>query len=230
MFMSNAAKKLSTHGASASSSDASPANEADVFTHEAPCSHAQRLVQARVQLDALQAVWPDLVAQTTDARKASSGKVAGRMMPTLRKLFQLAATPTWAPVFNALGVSSDPEHHVPFDAAHLLARTERYEALQALHTELLALATLVSDDLLHQGAQIVAAGKPAIGLARTLARTNPTFKGKVAPILNELTAMTASARKNAEAAAVEETDVEEDDEEDERPEGSDAKPDAKPDA
>jgi hypothetical protein len=42
--------------------------------------------------------------------------------------------------------------------------------------------------------KIVTAGKPAVGLARTIAKSNPAFRGKVAPILNELAAMTAQAR------------------------------------
>lgn len=221
--MKNTAQKLAPPDPIPASDTVTPANETAVST-DALLTPAQRLARSRAQLDAIRGIWRDLVAQTTEGRKASSGKVAARMMSPLRTLFQLAATPAWAPVFSALGVSHDPEHHVPFEPAQLLARIERYEALQEIHGEILSLAALVADDLLHHGAQIVSAGKPAIGLARTLAKTNPAFRGKVAPILNELQAMTASARKGVGA---EDTDEDAEGTADE-PEGDE--PDTNPDA
>lgn len=196
------------------------ANETAISS-DALLTPAQRLARSRSQLDAIRGTWPDLVAQTTEGRKTSSGKVAARMVSPLRGLFQLAATPAWAPVFSALGVGQDPEHHIPFEPTQLLARADRYEALQSLHGALVELTALVADDLLHHGAQIVSAGKPAIGLARALAKTNPAFRGKVAPILNELNAMTASTRKGAPAEGGEDveevTDAPEDDEPDTKP-------------
>jgi len=203
---------------------AEPANQAAVISSNELLTPAQRLASTRALIAGFRASWPDLRAQTTEGRKASSGKAAARMMTPLRTLFHLAASPQWAPVFGALGVSQDAELHVPFDAAKLLMRTERYTALQALQAELKELTALVGDDLLHQGSQLVAAGKPAIGLARTLAKSNPTFRGQVATILNELSAMTAGTRHGSDDEEVDAT------EEDEDPDATDDASDPKPDA
>ncbi len=223
--MKNTAQKLSPSATVLSPTDDGPANEGAAPGADGPTSLADRLSRSQKHLQSIRAVWPDLMAQTIQARKASSGKVAARMMSPLRALFQLASTPAWAPVFSALGVGNDAEQHVPFDPAQLLARADRYEALQRLHTDLTELAALVADDLLHQGAQIVSAGKPAIGLTRTLAQTNPVFRGKVAPILNELNAMTASTRKGGA-----EGDDDATDDETAGTEGEGQEPDKKPDA
>lgn len=223
--MKNTAQKLSPSTDLLARADDGPANEGPHGANDGPSSPAERLALARKHVQSIRGVWSDLKGQTIDERKSSSGKVAARMVPPLRALFQLASTPAWKPVFSALGVGQDPEVHIPFDPAQLLARADRYEALQGLHAELTELSAQVADDLLHHGAQIVSAGKPAIGLARTLAQTNPVFRGKVAPILNELNTMTASARKGGEAADEETTD--EDAGEDT---ASGKEPDAKPDA
>lgn len=193
--MTNALPKAPAH-ARLPSSNPLPANEAlhDPATPRS-LSLDERLARSREHLRAIRETWSDLRAQTTEARRLSSGKVAARMIEPLRALFRLAATPTWAPVFAALGVGHDTEQHHPFDPSQLLARAERYEALQALHAELLELTSLVADDLLHHGARIVSAGKPAISLARTLSQNNPIFRAQVAPILNELNAMVSHARK-----------------------------------
>jgi hypothetical protein len=222
--MSSSAHKLMNDGPVDPTPHGVPANQATVISSEELVTPEQRLSASRGRIAGILADWPDLRAQTAEARKASSGKAAARMMTPLRSLFQLAASPQWAPVFGALGVSQDAEHHVPFDAAQLLARTQRYAALQQLQSELKELTALVGDDLLHQGAQLVAAGKPAIGLARTLAKSNPTFRGKVATILNDLTAMTAGARNGAGDDEVDEVD--EDEDLDDAGDAPDPKPDA----
>lgn len=221
--MGEAARKMKNDGPVAPTPNPAPANEAAAPPPEAPVSVEQRLARSRALIEEVKAAWPDLVAQTAEARKGSSGKNAARMMTPLRGLFRLAAAPEWAPVFGALGVSQDAEHHVPFNATQLLARADRYAALEQLRVELEALTALVADDLLHQGAQLVTAGKPAIRLARTLAQTNPVFRGKVADVLNKLSAMTAGTRNGADDEAGE---VEDDTADEDEGESPDAKPDA----
>lgn len=223
--MKNAAQKLSSSATVLSPTDDGAANEGASVANDGPSSPAERLAAARKHVHSIRNVWSDLKGQTIDERKSSSGKVAARMVPPLRALFQLASTPAWKPVFSALGVGQDAEVHIPFDPAQLLARADRYEALQQLHAELTELTAQVADDLLHHGAQIVSAGKPAIGLARTLAQTNPVFRGKVAPILNDLNAMTAGARKGGDTTDEDTTD---EDTSENTPSGKE--PDAKHDA
>jgi hypothetical protein len=226
--MGEAARKLKNDGPDAPPANPAPANEAEAPVAR-PLTPEQRLARSRALIEDFKGTWPDLVAQTAEARKGSSGKNAARMMAPLRGLFRLAAAPEWAAVFGALGVSQDAEHHVPFHATQLLARADRYAALEQLRVELLALTALVSDDLLHQGAQLVTAGKPAIRLARTLAKTNPVFRGKVADVLNQLTAMTAGTRSGAAASeegVEDESDGEDDGADDDEGESPDPKPDA----
>jgi hypothetical protein len=62
------------------------------------------------------------------------------------------------------------------------------------------LADRLDDEALHLGAETATPALLALELARVLAKSNASFRGSIAPVLDALSAMTLAAR-NALAAA-----------------------------
>lgn len=184
-------------GAVVSSHD-TPANETgkdNVAGHSAPLTLEQRVALSIGYIQALSALWPDLVALTDDQRRASNGRLASRYVGALETLFTVASTPPYAPAFALLGNTEGKVDGGTFDPAALLDEIQGIAALRKVSIAVKKLDALIDDDLMHRGEKVVEPGLAALDLARSLARSNAHFRAKIATSLNEFKSMTARARR-----------------------------------
>ena len=188
---------LAPNGAVVSSHD-TPANETGkdhVAGHSAPLTLEQRVALSLGYIQALSALWPDLVALTDDQRRASNGRLASRYVGALETLFTVASTPPYAPAFALLGNTEGKVDGGTFDPAALLDEIQGIAALRKVSIAVKKLDALIDDDLMHRGEKVVEPGLAALDLARSLARSNAHFRAKIATSLNEFKSMTARARR-----------------------------------
>lgn len=165
-----------------------------------PTELEQRVEQTLMHLKAARDLWPNLTQLEQDQRKRSLGRMVSSLGPALHKLFALLqpkADGTLSPLakhFDALGVQDegvDPEH---FETELLSRRLARVEAEQQIVDALEDFTQTLRDDVLHTGELVIGPGLLALDFARSLAKTNETFRSMLAPVTDLLREMTKSAR------------------------------------
>lgn len=175
------------------------------------------------QLDGMVAAWPPLIQLDIERRRdvrRRSALILAKPMAALLDVLVTAPEPEggaqhreWKRLrgaFDAIGGQDggdDPEH---FEAESLHERVKRIRAQQALADRLEVIARRLRDDSLARAEGLSKPFERALQLARTLFHGD--FASPLAPVMDALRAMTASARKPAateeeEGDATEETDA-----------------------
>ena len=161
-----------------------------------------RFDQTIAHLDAIRVLWPGLFRLDEGQRNSSPGKSLSVFADPLHKLFNVlkpkdGKAPEIAKYFDALGDEDfgiDPEKFESELLARRLIRVEFEQKVVAVLTDLLR---HFGDDALYTGAQVVVPGLLALEMARTLSKTNATFRSLLAPVLDALREMTKAARAGA---------------------------------
>ncbi len=128
------------------------------------------------------------------------GRLVYRDTALYARLFDIIEGSQICGAFDALGAKDNGEDPQRFETEVLRARLQWVDHLSEVSTGLRFLADRLDDEALHVGAETALPALLALELARVLAKSNATFRGAIAPVLDELSAMTLAAR-NALAAA-----------------------------
>jgi hypothetical protein len=177
---------------------------ADDFTPAEIADHKEKSLQLVVDMDAL---WPGLTGLVSKERAGNQGKALAVMDAPLRALFT-ALTPVQGEpkvtsearaslisIFNkSLGAADGGADPNRFEVEVLQQRLLRIEAQEKLIEKLDAFRKKLADDILNTGTLVIQPGLKAIDLARSLADSNPDFHTLLAPVIEELSAMTKPAR------------------------------------
>lgn len=175
------------------------------------------------QLDGMVAAWPPLI-QVDAVRRRGVGKrsalTLAKPMGVLLDVLVTAPEPEgsaqhreWKRLrgaFDAIGGQDGGDDPERFEAESLHERVRRIRAQQALADRLEVIARRLRDDSLARAEGLSKPFERALALARTLFHGD--FASPLAPVMDALRAMTASARKPAsteeeEGDATEETDA-----------------------
>jgi len=163
-------------------------------------TEAARRAQALGLLASLAALYPEARNMLRDERRRTLGRLVYRDAALYAQLFDVIEGSQIRAAFDALGAVDDGEDPQRFETEVLRARLQRVGHLSAVSTDLRKLADRLDDEALHLGAATATPALLALELARVLAKSNATFQGSIAPVLDALSAMTLAAR-NALAAA-----------------------------
>ncbi len=169
------------------------------------------------QVDAMVGEWPPLIQLDADRRRDVSRRSAlilAKPMGVLLDVLVTAPEPEgsaqhreWKRLrgaFDAIGGQDGGDDPERFEAESLHARVRRIRAQQALADRLESIARRLRDDSLARAEGLSTPFERALQLARTLFHGD--FASPLAPVMDALRAMTASARKPvAEEEEVEET-------------------------
>ena len=151
-------------------------------------------------IGALGALYPEARNMLTDERRRSLGRLVYRHAALYGQLFQVIEVSKVRAAFDALGAKDDGEDPNRFETEVLQARLARVAHLSAVSTALRTLADRLDDEALHVGASTALPAILALELARVIAKSNETFRGAIAPVLDGFSAMTVSARRALAAA------------------------------
>ncbi|MEZ4409142.1 MAG: hypothetical protein R3A52_22135 [Polyangiales bacterium] len=170
------------------------------------------------QLDGLMTSWPPLVRLDAVRRRDASKRTAlilAKPMGVLLDVLVTAPEPEgsaqhreWKRLrgaFDAIGGQDGGDDPERFEAESLHARVRRIRAQQALADRLELIARRLRDDSLARAEGLSKPFEQALQLARTLFHGD--FASPLAPVMDALRAMTASARKPAPAEEAEEGDA-----------------------
>jgi len=163
-------------------------------------AEAARREQAQALLASLSALYPEARNMLSDERRRSLGRLVYRDADLYAQLFDVIDGSKIRAAFDALGAEDNGDDPERFETEVLRARLRRVGHLSAVSTGLRALADRLDDEALHLGAETATPALLALELARVLAKSNASFRGSIAPVLDALSAMTLAAR-NALAAA-----------------------------
>ncbi len=161
---------------------------------------AARQEQAHSLIGSIAELYPEARHMQSDERRRTLGRLVYRDAALYARLFDVIEGSQIRAAFDALGAEDNGEDPQRFETEVLRTRLQRVGHLSEVSKGLRALADRLDDEALHVGAETAMPALLALELARVLAKSNATFRGAIAPVLDELSAMTQAAR-NALAAA-----------------------------
>jgi len=170
---------------------------------------ADRHTQALARVAEVKALYPEARSLMDEERSRSLGRLVYRDATLYAQLFDTIDGSSIRAAFDALGAHDQGDDPSRFETDVLRARLQQVAGLSSVSKSLRELADLLDDEALQVGADTAVPALMALELARVLARNNAEFRGKIAPVLNALGAMTAAARqalaanRAAESAAAE---------------------------
>jgi hypothetical protein len=177
-----------------------------------------RLTQAELEeleektaehIQAIKALWSGAVRLEEAERRTSVGRNLPALSGPLQRLFgALRESPDLAKAFDVLGGQDHGDDPDRFEIELLERRLGRVQAQRRMADALQDVARHLDDDALVTSEQVVSPGLLALGLARTLGKTNPAFRSALAPVLDAFRELTKRARsKRAENAAARKADA-----------------------
>lgn len=167
--------------------------DVDQLTREEIEDREQKTV---AHIAAIKSLWSGATRLQEAERKRSPGRNLTVLGAPLAQLFGVLRThPQVAKAFDVLGDQDDGEDPERFEVELLELRLFRVQAERRVADALGDLARHLDDDALVAGESVVGPGLLALGLARALAKSNPTFRSALSPVLDAFREMTKRARK-----------------------------------